>query len=200
MLVIENIQKQYEGVNLFKPINFTLNKAESLSISGPNGTGKTTLLLMIMGYTKPSKGSIFWSVNNQKMPVLFSDIAFAGVQMNLFEDLSVADHFSYHFKFRTPIVSGYNTILKTYFEPYMMKKQIKQLSAGWYNRVKLLTALLTQSRILLLDEPFSNLDNQGIELLSNAIQELKKDRQLLIAGNREEELSLCKQSLMLERN
>jgi len=141
---------------------------------------------------------VFWlNKENIKTEISYTDFAFSGIQQQLFEDLTVIDIISFHFKFRTPIDTNYKEVIKGVFPQPFLHKKANQLSAGWLNRLKLLLSILTQSKVLILDEPFSNMDEEGIEKFVEIIKTYSTNRILIVAGNREDELALCLQQISL---
>ncbi|MBX2985513.1 MAG: ATP-binding cassette domain-containing protein [Bacteroidia bacterium] len=197
-LVVDKITKSYQGKILFRDKSFSLNLGDKVAIIGKNGSGKTTLIKILMGYTKPDLGEVYWlSDKGEKLTIDYKDFALAGIQQQLFDDLTVADAIYYHFKFREPIHDQYYEVLNNVFSQNLFSKKINQLSAGWLNRLKLLLAILTKSQVLILDEPFSNMDTEGIELTSKIILDNLSERTLVVAGNREDELALCDSRIQL---
>jgi len=197
-LVLQNIKKSYEGKILFSNLNLRFEFENSYAVVGKNGSGKTTLLKVIMGFSKPDNGAIYWeNRENIKTEISYSDFAFSGIQQQLFEDLTVLDIIKFHFKFRTPIDSNYKEVIKAVFNQSLLNKKANQLSAGWLNRLKLLLSILTQSKVLILDEPFSNMDEDGIEKFVEIIKTYSDKRILIVAGNREDELAMCNHQINL---
>ncbi|MCK9481194.1 MAG: ATP-binding cassette domain-containing protein [Bacteroidia bacterium] len=197
-LVLENISKSFENKVLFKNKHFVLKQGESYAVSGKNGSGKTTLLKIVMGYMQPDSGTVSWQYEHaSNAPVQFQDFAFAGIQEQLFDDLTIQESIKFHFKFRNPICDNYLENIRAVFPPTLFTKKVNQLSAGWINRLKLVLAIFSKSKVLILDEPFSNMDVEGIEQMKAVISDNLNNRILIVAGNREEEFNLCKNRINL---
>ncbi len=200
-LVLTNIVKTYGTQPLFEPVSIVLNPNDSCAITGPNGSGKTTLLKVVMGYAKPDSGELYWLLDNQtKSKLEFQDIAFASIQMNLWEDLSVLEAVKLHFTFRESVIPDVEKEFIILFGKKMLQKKIKQLSAGWLNRLKVYLALFTEAKLLLLDEPFSNMDSQSMEVMKKYIQTYTRNKILFVASNRQDEIDLCSSMLSLAKN
>lgn len=197
-LVLQNIKKSYEGKILFSNINLTFEMGNSYAVLGKNGSGKTSLLKVLMGFSKPDNGSVFWSDDKNIFAIGYSDFAFSGIQQQLFDDITVLNIINFHFKFRLPIDPNYKEIIKSVFTDIQLNKKANQLSAGWLNRLKLLLSILTQSKVLILDEPFSNMDEEGIEKFVDLIKTYSENRILIIAGNRADELAMCNHRITLD--
>jgi ABC-type multidrug transport system ATPase subunit len=196
-LVLDSVYKAYEGKSIFKGYSFTFEPGRSYALSGANGVGKTSLLKLILGYAKPDKGTINWLDKGNTIDPVYTDFAFAGVQLELVEDLLVEEAWNFHFMFRNPQFPTYQRVFNEVFSADMRRKKINQLSAGWYTRLKVMMALFTECKLLILDEPFSNFDETGIRYFSALIQQHKGDRILIVAGNRADELALCEAKIHL---
>ncbi|MCO6494798.1 MAG: ATP-binding cassette domain-containing protein [Bacteroidetes bacterium] len=192
-LVFNNITKSFQGRVLFNNLSFDLKLGERVGVTGKNGSGKTTLLKIAMGYVKPEDGKVFWKNEKDEIfEIVYSDFAFAGIQQQLFDDLSVEDSIKFHFDFRQIREEVRDlSLFKSVIPNSLFSKRVSQLSAGWLNRLKLLLAICTRSKVLILDEPFSNMDLEGIEMIKEIISNNLNDRILLMASNRDDELALC---------
>jgi len=167
IIELKNISKQYPGASTFAvdDVSFSLNKGEILALVGESGSGKTTLLRLIAGLEHPSKGEITLSgktivkgrksvpTNKRRTGMVFQDYA-------LFPHLTIFENVAFGLK-------GLNkketeervmeTIELTDLQEDV-KKYPHQLSGGQQQRVSLARALAPRPDLLLLDEPFSNLD------------------------------------------
>lgn len=199
-LLVQNISKKYNNHFLFKDISLSLKPNDSIAIIGQNGKGKTTFLKMLLGYTPVSSGKITLIKNEIESEISNEDVSYCGVSQQVFSELTVNELFDFHFAVRNSINKDLKSLLAKVFPSILLAKQCEKLSAGWLQRVKLLLALNTDTPIVLLDEPFTNLDKQGIELFSGLIKEITKDRILVIASNREDEIALCNQTFELTQN
>jgi len=199
-LLVQNISKKYNNHFLFKDLSLSLKSNDSIAIVGQNGKGKTTLLKILLGYSPISSGKISILKNELETDISYLDVSYCGVAQQIFSELTVRDLFEFHFAVRKSIDKDLSSLLAKVFPAIMLHKQCEKLSAGWLQRVKLLLALNTDTPIVLLDEPFTNLDKQGIEIFSSLIKEMTKNRILVIASNREDEIALCKQRFELTPN
>jgi ABC-type multidrug transport system ATPase subunit len=201
-LFVDHITKKYTGKTLFQPVHFSIATGQSLSITGPNGSGKTTLLHIITGYTKADGGSVYlcYPPSDKKENIHIHHVAHSGIQLRLFEDMTIQQSVECHFTFRKPIHLDAHTEVLQLMKPVNRQQKISELSAGWYNRLKTYLHILTRSDILLLDEPFSNLDTTGIAEMTEIIHRYKLDRILLVAGNRPEEIQLSDQVYHIQKH
>tara|TARA_R110000796_G_scaffold183498_2_gene299965 strand:+ start:33402 stop:34379 length:978 start_codon:yes stop_codon:yes gene_type:complete len=166
MLQVSNISFSYETKNVLQDINFNAEKGRHISIIGESGCGKSTLLKLIYGILQPNEGSIFWNENQilgpdfnlvpgeKFMKYLSQDfdlMPFLSVEENVSQFLSV--FYPEELKKRTLELLG--MIEMTEFA----KTKVKYLSGGQQQRVALARVLAQKPEILLLDEPFSHIDN-----------------------------------------
>jgi len=171
-------------------VDFQVDNNQILVLWGPSGAGKTTVLECIAGLRSPSKGSIelegnilyssLYNVNiparNRRVGYLFQDYA-------LFPHMTVKQNVVYglsNCKTQTGESPALNftTVLDSFGVLHLIDRYPGQLSGGEKQRVALARALISQPQLLLLDEPFSALDNQSKKNLRQEILRLKHDWQI----------------------
>ncbi len=176
MLQIKSVNKKYSGMknNVLTDINLTVNKGEILVLLGPSGCGKTTLLKMIAGLEKCDSGTISIDGEDMKnMPPNKRPAVMVFQKALMFKNMTVGENVGY-----APRMTG--TLKKEELKEktlQMLKlvnlegyenKHSTELSGGQEQRVSLARALITEPKLLLLDEPFSALDAElRIEMRSN---------------------------------
>jgi ABC-type multidrug transport system ATPase subunit len=203
-LTLHNISKQYKSEWIFKDISLELNTGDRCVILGANGSGKSTLLKIISGAMLPSEGNINYSndlVNlNSTSEKIFGLITIAAPYMELIEDHTLAEHIDFHFHFKKKFSS---VDLAKVPELIGLKdaanKQIKYFSSGMKQRVRLGLAILSDTPLLLLDEPCSNLDQKGIDWYSQLVREYSNDRLIIVCSNHQKhEYSFCSREFSME--
>lgn len=168
MIRLENINFKYKNSNekILKDVSLKLDEGKVLAIVGPSGGGKSTLLRIISGLENPDQGKI-WIENSDATTVkaekrsvgmLFQDYA-------LFPHMTISKNIAYGITEKSK--SERNRIIKEMLNLVDMlgyeKRYPHELSGGQQQRVALARALAAKPRILLLDEPFSNLDTELID-------------------------------------
>lgn len=186
MLELKNISKSIDGTKILNDISFKLQKGKCLCLFGHSGCGKTTLLKLIAGFEQPDQGEIF--IN--KSLVSSSQHIVEPYKRNInmvFQDIALWPHMTVYGNLEFVL----NSSKKTNYNKKEKKRKIKkllqlinlqdyekkypnQLSGGEKQRVAIARSLITKSNLLLLDEPFSNLD-QGLKTKLLNIIKLKKD-------------------------
>lgn len=183
LLEIKNVSLTYQTledeISAIKDLSFDCMEGEFLSIIGPSGCGKTTILSMIAGLLKPSKGEILLDgkpvgVQNDLGYMLQKDHLFSwrNIEKNVILPLEIKKKLSnYDKEFAL-------SLLKKYGLDGFRKKYPDQLSGGMRQRVALIRTLASNPKLLLLDEPFSALDYQTrltvCDDVSNIIKSEKK--------------------------
>ena len=197
-LKIENISKIFEKERGVKNISFQLEKGELVSFLGPSGCGKTTLLNIIGGFVKNDSGSIYLEDKDiTEYPPEKREIVTVFQNYALFPHMNVVENVKYGLKYR-----GYNKeeqikLAKEYLKIVGLegyeKNSVGELSGGQQQRVALARALVLQPKILLLDEPFSNLDAKLKIAMREEIKELQKRlgiSMIFVTHDQEEALSI----------
>ncbi len=198
---LEQIGKKFNFDWIFKNINFEFSTANPTAIIGPNGSGKSTLSQIIAGYVTPSAGKIFFEnntaiINNEE---IFKQIAVCSPHTELFEELTLLEIITFYGHFK-PFINNYQTqnLIEISGLKANSNKHISDFSSGMKQRIKLLLTLCSDVPILILDEPCSNLDNQGIEWYKNLISNRVSDALIIVASNAKEyEYGFCKNILQL---
>lgn len=203
MLELKNIKKSYDGVTVLKNIDLTISDGEIVSILGPSGCSKTTLLNLILGLTDADSGKIIFDgqdITNVPMEkrgfnIVFQDYA-------LFPNLNVMQNITYGLK-NTPNISTQEEINELIellgLKPHLNKK-IDQLSGGQKQRVALARTMVMKPKILLLDEPLSALDGVIKESIKEKIKQIARDYHLttiIVTHDPEEALTLSDKVLIV---
>ena len=170
-----NIYKKYNDNFIFKDLNFVFYPENIYSINGNNSSGKSTFLKLISGYISPNKGKIIY--NNSK-----NAITFAAPYSNLIEEMNLNELLKFKRVFSRFINNFDEKKFKEIIEIDKFKK-IKFFSSGIKQKIKLALAILFDSKVILLDEPCSNLDMDNIKWFQNLINNYKKDRLIIVASN-----------------
>lgn len=189
------ISKKYNQKSIFKELSFSFREGV-LGIAGANGSGKSTLMKCLAYLLRPTSGSVTWTKNGQVLKQAeFKQLAgYAAPYIGLYAELTVYENLKFLLE-----VGGFPA-KKTDIEAIIARMQITHLqeqfygslSTGQQQRLKLAAALIRNPDILLLDEPGSNLDAKGHDLVKNVIEQARTDGKLVIlASNDPNEIILC---------
>lgn len=196
----EKVEKKFANTLLFKNLSLTLARGDSFYITGPNGAGKSTLLQILAGIQRPTSGDVIHRVNGNRIDIeLFREFyGFTGPQVNPYDMLTSMENL--RFSSSGTVNEG---LMIEYLERFGLyrhrAKPVKYYSSGMKQRLKLIHALIKDPEVLLLDEPCSNLDTKGRNILYTILDEIKKDKIMIIATNESEDINLCSKGIDLEQ-
>ena len=200
-IILDNVAKRYRFEWIFRNINFEFNSGSSYAIVGPNGAGKSTFLKILSGHLSPTKGKIDFVKNGAAIDkdYVYRQVSYAAPYIDLIEELTLVEAIDFHRKFK-PFL---NDLQPKDLEEMLRfskssHKEVKYFSSGMKQRLKLVLALCSDTDILLLDEPTTNLDKQGIGWYLDLIDQFRQDRLLIIASNIEADYSFCEKQLNIQ--
>ncbi|MBK7762766.1 MAG: ABC transporter ATP-binding protein [Bacteroidetes bacterium] len=186
------MKKRFGDELLFDDLNVEFESPSSTALLGINGSGKSTLLQMIATYVMPDKGNVTYRKNNQTLndEEVFREVSFCSPYLELIEELSLTEFLHYHFSFKKKLLPIQEIIQRIGLHE-AGDKRIEKFSSGMKQRVKLAQAIFADTSVLLLDEPCTNLDQQGIDLYTQLIRDYSRDRIVIVASNDEKEYKVC---------
>ncbi len=199
---LENCEKNFGQQTLFKHLNYSFGQPQSYALLGPNGTGKSTLLGILYGYISASAGKITWQIDgkNIEREEVYKYCSFASPYMELPEELTASEIWDFHFALKEQIVPISKTEgLEICKLNASANKQIKNFSSGMKSRLKLALAVFSKSQALMLDEPCTNMDKEGITTYHQLLDKYLNNRLLIIASNLPDEYERCAIRLDLNR-
>ena len=198
-ITLKNIGRRFNKEWIFREINYQFEQGQKYAILGPNGSGKSTLLSILLGSLTPSEGELKY-LNPQEINVesIYQHISFAAPYIDLIEEFTLQETIAFHFQFKGYAVGlGELEILDLLGLEKSQDKALKHFSSGMKQRTKLVLACCSNSPILLLDEPTSNLDAQGVDWYLALIEKFGENKTIIIGSNQAHEYSFCKQRLMI---
>lgn len=199
---LNQVGKRYQHHWIFKGVTYTFETGKRYAILGANGSGKSTLLRVIGGMQHLNKGTIgYQSADNKPVAPeqIFSRISYCAPGMDIIEELSMRELLNFHFSFKK-ILPGYtvSSILAAMGMEASGDKFIHEFSSGMKQRVKLAQAFFSDSPILLLDEPCSNLDTQGVTMYQQWLDQYTSEKLVIIASNDEREYEGVKDMITIQ--
>jgi ABC-type multidrug transport system ATPase subunit len=198
---LEGLGKHFNKNWLFRNLNYAFETGKSFAITGPNGSGKSTFLKIISGYVSLSEGVINWELNGKKREPeeLYQFYSFAAPYSLLPEEFNFIEVANWHFGLKK-LRQGFskNDLIRIGNFENHQTKIIRNFSSGMKQRLKLLLAFYTDSEILLLDEPTSNLDAENIKWYKDQIERALENKLVIIASNRTSEYNFCEEVIDLK--
>jgi ABC-type multidrug transport system ATPase subunit len=202
-LRLTDISKHFGHEVVFHGISLSLASGTRTAILGPNGSGKSTLLQLIGGAIIPTEGTITHSVNGRILAQeqVYRHVSIAAPYLGLYEDLSLKQAVEFHARFK-PFRSGIvpTDVARIAYLEHALEKPVLNFSSGMKQRLKLALAILSDTPLLLLDEPASNLDAEAITWYRELLSAHLDGRTLLVASNRQAaEHDLCSASIEISK-
>ena len=188
------VGKRFNHDWIFRNFNFQFVSGKIYAITGPNGSGKSTLLQIISGSLTHNEGTIKYSEKDKEIisEKIFKKVSFAAPYLEVVEEMTLLEFFSFHHKMKGWISSiDSNKIISILGLEKSAHKQIRYYSSGMKQRAKLAQAIFSDVPIVLLDEPLTNLDEEGISLYENLIKNYCNDRLVIVSSNDKKEYSFC---------
>ncbi|MEY3348478.1 MAG: hypothetical protein RLY46_517 [Bacteroidota bacterium] len=192
--------KRFNRDWIFKNLHASFSDKETYAITGHNGSGKSTLLQCIAGSTMFSEGEVIFNNNGKIIPneEVFSHVSICAPYLEVIEEMTALEFFVYHQQFKS---FHYKTTIADIIDQIGLSKhahkQIRYFSSGMKQRIKLAQAFFSETPVLLLDEPCTNLDQSGIALYKDLLSNHTKNRIVIISSNDQSEIEGCTQLIQL---
>lgn len=204
-LQLQDVTIRYGGNTIIDKLSVEVDDGELLSLLGPSGVGKTTLLKTIAGLIPLSSGSIFINgTDATKIPAEKRDAVLIFQKPLLFPFLDVADNIGFGLKVsrvqKSEADQRVDRILELTGLPGLKRRKPHELSGGQQQRVALARGLVLEPSILLLDEPFSNLDTELRLRMRELIQDVQRQTgttMLFVTHDQVEALSISRRICLL---
>ena len=203
-ICLSDAGKRFNRDWIFRHFNYSFESGKSYAITGPNGSGKSTLLQALSGGMYINEGSIEFRVGSQESgdsnsatistEKIYQHVSVAAPYLEVVEEMTLREFLEFHHGFK-PFLSGVTTdsIITAIGLEKAVNKQIRFYSSGMKQRVKLAQCIFSDTAIVLLDEPCTNLDKAGIELYHSLISSYCKNRLVVVSSNDEVEYGFCEE-------
>jgi len=196
-LQARGLSKKFNRTMLFEDIHVARETGDSLCVTGPNGSGKSTLLKILAGLQNPSKGSITYSADIDISKTEWMDhIGYTGPLVNPYEDLTAFENIRFAIKQGNGTATA-DSLLRQFNLSGHGDKKVKYYSSGMKQRLKIILAVLNDPPVLILDEPGTNLDSAGRDILYGFLDSIRKDKIMILATNDPAEEKLCGEVIRL---
>ena len=200
-----NLSKSYKSKQAVNSINFKINENEIVGLLGPNGSGKTTTIGMILGLLKPTSGKVLingMDIEKNKISLLHK-MNFISPYIELPKKLTVKQNLIVYGKLYS--VKNLNSRIDYLVEELRLQNLLDrvtgELSSGQKNRISLAKAIINNPSVLLLDEPTASLDPETGDFVRTFLENYKKEKKvsiLLASHNMDEVTRLCSSIMMMK--
>jgi ABC-2 type transport system ATP-binding protein len=176
-LSIQQVTKKFGSFTAVDRLSLTIDPGEMFGFLGANGAGKTTTFRMVLGLLDPTAGEIKW--NGSSIDYATSgEIGYLPEERGLYPKMKVKDQIVYLARLRgmdkKDILKELSYWLERFNIPQYLDKKVEELSKGNQQKIQFISSVIHKPKLLILDEPFSGLDPVNVELLKDAVRELKK--------------------------
>jgi ABC-type multidrug transport system ATPase subunit len=211
---LNNVGKRFNREWIFRRFTYQFQSGKKYAITGPNGSGKSTLLQVIAGSLTHNEGTVEisngqWTMGNEQYATgnrqtsvgqqttnenLYQQISIAAPYLELIEEMTAKEMLLFHAQFKPLVHSVSNDdILQIVGLQNAINKQIRYYSSGMKQRLKLAQAFFSNTPILLLDEPTTNLDTDGIALYHHLIKNYTTNKLVIVSSNDKQEYDFCEE-------
>jgi ABC-type multidrug transport system ATPase subunit len=199
-ITVTEAGKRFNRDWIFRGLNLEFKPGTHYAITGHNGSGKSTLLQCVAGAMHLSEGDISYHTPENVLDKdnWYQHVSICTPYLEVIEEMTATEFLDYHSAFK-PMKKGWDTpgMLKEIGLTKAANKQIRHFSSGMKQRVKLAQAFFSDTQILILDEPCSNLDKMGFDLYKKLITDHTADRLVLIGSNDPLEFESCAEVIRL---
>lgn len=198
---LENIGRRFNRDWIFRGINYSFISGKIYAVLGPNGSGKSTLLQVLNGSLMPSTGKITYTHEEKEVEIdkVYQYLSLAAPYLELIEEFTLSEMIDFHFKFKTYKFGMDRAAVMELLDLQGNNKNklIRYFSSGMKQRLKLALAFCADTPMLMVDEPTSNLDTQGVDWYLNLIQKFAQNRLTIVCSNQEHEYNFCDEQLSI---
>jgi len=201
-ILLDQVGKRFNFNWIFNNVDLRIASGEHKAITGSNGSGKSTMLQILGGAQVPSTGKIRWKLNGEGISdeLVYQFISIASPYLELIEDFTLKEHIDFHFSVKQPI-KGLDTelIISRTGLKHVLNRRVSYFSSGMKQRLKLALAIMSDTPLLLLDEPLSNLDKKAASWYSDLINEYGTGRTIIVCSNsQQDEYAFCTSVLNMD--
>lgn len=202
-IVLEGVWKYFGDYPAIRNVSFRLGKGECLALIGRNGAGKTTLLRMLGGFSRPAQGRVQISGGSPRETRTRRAIGIIGHGISVYDELSARENLRLFGKMYSlpDALARAEDLLDRVGLGRVKDGLVREFSRGMRQRLAIARAFLHQPSVLLLDEPFTSLDDRAIAVLQSLLTEAAKGGASIVMSTHQlrEAMELATQVVLLER-
>ena len=196
-LELNRISKRYGYQWILIDLNLEISSGSILGVNGLNGSGKSTLIKILSGFLSPSDGKIIHSIDNKKINIadVYKSVSWVAPYLSLTDNYTIEEMYNIQAKFKRMKTESFQEFIEVIDLAEHQLKYIKDFSSGMQQRLQLGLAILSDTPLLLLDEPTSYLDSNAIFWYHTLLQRHINGRTVVIASNDSGDLEECNESV-----
>jgi ABC-type multidrug transport system ATPase subunit len=191
-IILNNVGKRFNREWIFRHFSYQFSDTKKYAVTGSNGSGKSTLLQVIAGSLSHNEGKVNFVLQQKPLENEnhFQHISIAAPYLELIEEMTAGEFLIFHQQFKSLTLPNAE-ILEIAGLKRAVNKQIRYYSSGMKQRLKLAQAFFCDAPVLLLDEPTTNLDAEGIALYQQLIRDFTNNKLVIISSNDLQEYNFC---------
>jgi ABC-type multidrug transport system ATPase subunit len=197
-LAANDLAKRFNREWIFRKFTYTFLPNNTYAIKGPNGSGKSTLLQILWGQSPPTSGKVTYHEAEREVEgeKIFQTISIATPYMDLIDEFTLSEQLDLHFKLKR-IRDGFTKegLLEKMYLTNARDKQIGNFSSGMRQRLKIALAFFTESQMIFLDEPGTNLDRQAFDWYLSLLESFQSKSLIFIASNNPDEYPMVNNTI-----
>lgn len=199
---LNQVSKRYGYQWILRDLDLVLPSGSIKGITGLNGSGKSTLVKIISGFLSPSSGSVTYTTGDKKVSVadIYKHVSWVAPYLSLTENYTMEEMYKLQSKFKPMKTTDFDQFVELIHLQAHRAKYIKDFSSGMQQRLQLGLAILSDTPLLLLDEPTSYLDSKAIEWYHQLLQNNLVNRTIVIASNDSGDLKECHSTIEVGKN
>jgi ABC-type multidrug transport system ATPase subunit len=196
---LTDLGKRYNYEWIFRHVDLKFTPGEAYAILGHNGSGKSTLLNTISGNLLPSEGKVNYNFDGRDIDPdqFYRYISYASPYLELVEEYTLTEVIEFHSRFKKLKVASPEVLIERMQLQKARHKYVKDFSSGMKQRLKLGLAIFSEAPVLLLDEPTTNLDQDGINWYLEHVTANRENRIVIISSNVAQEYSFCDERIRI---
>ena len=204
MIVLEGLQKKFGKQHILQDVSYTFQTGSKTVILGSNGSGKSTLIKILSGSLEATEGSPVYTFEGSNVTAKSAGlhVGIAAPYVALNPMFSLKETLAFHEQF-CPFPEGFKLTDWLYKAGLAAHedKRLSTFSSGMLQRVRLLLAVANDRPLLLLDEPLSNLDAEGVLFYTELVRSFALSKTIIVGSNyQKDEYSYCTDELLLEKH
>ncbi|MFC6997557.1 ABC transporter ATP-binding protein [Rufibacter roseus] len=198
---LSNLGKRFNYEWIFRNLSYEFTTGKAYAILGHNGSGKSTLLSILSGFQLASEGKIDYAVNGRAVTVeeLYRYLSIAAPYQDLLEELTLEEMILFHTRFKALRNITPQQLPDLLNLQASRHKLVRDFSSGMRQRLKLGLAIYSDTPLLLLDEPTTNLDQDGVAWYLEHLHQNRRNRLVIIGSNVPHEYSFCEEQLPINQ-
>ena len=201
MILVKDLSIERSNKKIFENVNLSLGSGKIILLKGKNGSGKTTLLKALLNLIEPSSGAIYWKGKLLKKNLynFFNHVTYIADKTSSLSKLSVKENIKIWKKIFLSNISNpqVDNILKTLKLDIYLDQKVNSLSFGETKKLEFLRLIIENKKILILDEPLSNLDNESIDVIAQTFEDHRsKEGSIIFSSHQESEINVSERVLL----